>query len=469
MTTQQKPMTTPRPPAVPTGHGGPTYQDIIGRDSTPIPDVLALRSNPPQGADDIPVEHFVSQAFFDLEMASMWSKVWQFVCRDENLAEVGDYWVYDIGHHSIIVIRASETEIKAYHNSCLHRGTKLKPSGSSGFSRELQCPFHGWTWALDGSLETVPCDWEFPHLDRAANSLPEVQVEVWNSFVFINMDTDAKPLTEYLEVIPEHFERWRFEGWHTYQIIEKELACNWKVALEGFMEAYHTPLVHPEMTHVVGDWNMQHDIFGDHTSRDLCPLGVSSPTSKLGLTEQDLLDRSGLGDPSTRKKAEVTAGKTARISMAEQVRQQFSERYGIDLSKLSDAECIDSLKYNIFPNTILYGGPGLPQIQQFLPLGNDPDRCLFVSWGFRPVAPDAPRPAPVEPFRVKEEESFTSAPGINEFSGRVLDQDTSIMRWQQEGMRASAKGAQTLSNYQESRIRRIHETLMKYVRGELPG
>lgn len=197
------------------------------------------------------------------------------------------------------------------------------------------------------------------------------------------------------------------------------------------------------------------------------PRQPDVPTGHGGPTYQDLLDRSRLGDPSTRKKAEVTGGKTARISMAEQVRKQFSERYGIDLSKLSDAECIDSLKYNIFPNTILYGGPGLPQIQQFLPLGNDPDRCLFVSWGFRPVAPAAPRPEPVEPYRVKEEESFTTAPGINEFSGGVLDQDTSIMRWQQEGMHASAKGAQTLSNYQESHIRRIHETLMKYVDGEL--
>ena len=138
------------------------------------------------------------------------------------------------------------------------------------------------------------------------------------------------------------------------------------------MEAYHTPLVHPEMTHVVGDWNMQHDIFGDHVSRDLCALAVSSPTSKLGLSEQDLLDRSLLGDPEivpAEKRVKVADGETARIVMAREMRKTFKDTYDLDLSHLSDAEVIDSLKYNIFPNLFIYGGPGLPQIQQARPLG----------------------------------------------------------------------------------------------------
>ena len=91
----------------------------------------------------------------------------------------------------------------------------------------------------------------------------------------------------------------------------------------------------------------------------------------------------------------------------------------------------------------------------------------MINWGFRPVKPGEPRPDPAEPFRLREEDSFTTAPHTSEFSGNVMDQDTSIMRWQQEGMHASKKAAQTLSNYQESRIRRVHETLMKYIDGVL--
>lgn len=444
---------------------GPSYREIIERDSTPVPDVLDETSNPPQSTEDIPVAHFISQDFFNQEMEHMWSRVWQYACREEHIPEIGDYYVYDIGRYSIIILRAAENEIKAYHNSCLHRGTKLKPSATSGHAAELQCPFHGWTWDLDGTLQEVPCAWEFEHLDYDTNRLPEVSVAIWNSLLFINMDADAPPLLDYLEVLPEHFKAWPFDGWYISSHIVKELHCNWKVALEGFMEAYHTPVAHPEMTHVVGDWNMQHDVFGDHTSRDLCPLGISSPTSLLDLSEQEIFDRSFLGNTGDTGVGQVIVpeGKTARIVMAEQMRKNFLENHGMDLSGLSDAEVIDSLKYNIFPNMILYGGPGLKQIQLFKPIGMDLDKCTFESINFRPCPQGQERPEPAEPYFVAEDESFTTAPTRNEFAGTVLDQDTSIMRWQQEGMHASAKGGQTLSSYQESRIRRIHETLMKYI------
>jgi len=443
----------------------PTYQELVSTDTTPLADVLAQKSNPPQPTDDIPFNQYISPEFFELEMQKMWPRTWQYACRDEHIPEPGDYTVYDIGRYSILVVRQEDGVLKAFHNSCMHRGTKLKPSDSVGSSPEIQCPFHGWTYQLDGTLGEVPCSWEFPHLDYEANHLREVQVESWNSFIFINMDPGAPPLLDYLEVMPEHFVNWRFEDWSIHIHIEKELNCNWKVALEGFMEAYHTPVVHPEMTHVVGDWSMQHDIYGDNVSRDLCPLGVPSPTSTLGLSEQELLDRIMLGDPKGKGagRSTVPEGKTARNVMAKETRKTFAEKYGMDLSKLCDAEVIDSLKYNVFPNLILVGGPGLAQLQLFRPNGMDPDRCIMDTVMFKPVTPGESRPEPAQPVRLKEEESFGSVAGMSAYGDSVLDQDTNIMRWQQEGMHASAKGAETLSRYQESRIRRLHETLDKYI------
>ncbi len=444
---------------------GKSYEDIIRGDSTPPAEVLLRRSNPPQSTDDIPFYRYTSPEFFELEMQKIWRKVWQFACRDEHVREPGDYYVYDIGRYSIVIVRQDDGGLKAYHNSCLHRGTKLKPSQSSGYSASIQCPYHGWTWNLDGTLNEVPCSWEFPHLDYEKNRLPEALVESWNGFIFINMDLNAVPLLEYLEVVPEHFAKWDFTNWYPYLHIQKELSCNWKTAQEAFMEAYHTPLVHPEMTHVVGDWNMQHDIFGDHVSRDLCALAVSSPTSKLGLTEQDLLDRSLLGDPEivpAEKRVKVGDGETARIVMAREMRKTFKDTYSLDLSHLSDAEVIDSLKYNIFPNLFIYGGPGLPQIQQARPLGMDVNRCTLDVIVFRPVKPGE-EPDPAQVVRITEANSYKDVPGVSAFMGDVLDQDTQILAWQHEGMLASEKGAETLARYQESRIRRVHETMDKYL------
>ncbi|MEN3975061.1 aromatic ring-hydroxylating dioxygenase subunit alpha [Emcibacter sp. SYSU 3D8] len=441
-----------------------SYQDIIARDSTPVADLLALKSNPPQPTDDIPLDQFTSQAFFDLEMERMWPRVWQFVCREEHVPEVGDYWVHDIGDWSIVVIR-TEDGIRGYYNSCLHRGTKLKPSGTSGWTGELQCPFHGWTWTLDGTLNEVPCAWEFKHLDYAANRLPQVKVEVWNSFVFINMDENARPLLEYLEVLPEHFARRDLSNWYTFIHFRKELACNWKVVLEAFMEAYHTPVVHPELTTVVGDWNLQHDVFGDHVSRDLSAMGVTSPTAEKR-TEQELLDNMFLGDPSTAKggnRMMVPEGETARIVLAKTMRKNYADKYGMDLSDLSDAEIIDSLKYNLFPNVMVNAGVAAASITVFWPVANDPNRSVMESFRLRPFRPEDGRPDPAEPVTIREDESFAKVPGLDPFVAKVYDQDTSIMRWQQEGMRTSKKGKATLSSYQESRIRRVHETLLTYL------
>ena len=451
------------------GAPGPSYQEIVLSDRVraangDVPAVLAPVRNGSQNLVDISFERYTTDEFFQREMRHLWPKVWQFACREEQVPNVGDYYVYDIGSYSVIVVR-TEDGLRAYRNSCLHRGTKLKPSGTAGWTSDsIQCPFHGWTWDLDGTLQEVPCAWEFEHLDYAANNLPEAQVSVWNSLIFINMDMNANPLIDYLEVMPEHFKNWwGYEGWYTRVQVQKVLSCNWKTAQEAFMEAYHTPVVHPEMTKVVGDWNMQHDIFGPHTSRDLCPMAVSSPSRDHGLSEQELLEGRLARSVHETSAEQVPEGLTARSVIAQRTRDDFVRDYDKDLSHLSDAEVIDSLKYNVFPNLFVYGGPGLPQIHQVRPNGDDPHSCLFDIYILAPVPKDEPRPEPATMVQITEANSYTEVPGINDMSGMVLDHDTHILRWQHEGMLASHKGAETLSSYQESRIRHLHATLDSYL------
>ena len=447
---------------------GPTYQEIVLGDEIQapgggVPEVLLPARNAVLSTTDISFDCYTTSEFFSIESEKLWPKVWQFVCREEEILNPGDYYVYDIAGYSLIVVR-TEDGLKAYHNSCLHRGTKIKPSGSTGWTGDsMQCPFHGWTWNLDGTLQEVPCAWEFEHLDYEANHLPEAQIDVWNSCVFINMDLEASPLLEYLEVMPEHFANWwSYDEWYTEIHVQKILSCNWKTAQEAFMEAYHTPVVHPEMTQTVGDWNMQHDIFGDHVSRDLCAMAVSSPSKDHGLSEQEKL-QGRMKRFAHGSEAEVPQGLTARDVLAREMRREFKANCDKDLSHLSNAELMDSLKYNLFPNVFIYGGPGLPQIHVVRPMGTDPHHCLFDVYFLSPLPKSGARPPVAEMVQITEADSYTQVPGMKKGSGEVLDQDTQILRWQHEGMLASQKGAETLSTYQESRIRHFHNVLDKYV------
>jgi len=160
----------------------------------------------------------------------------------------------------------------------------------------------------------------------------------------------------------------------------------------------------------------------------------------------------------------VPEGKTARWVMAQQVCEQMAKDYGLDYSGFSVPELIDSLKYNVFPNLFVYPAVGFPLIQQFRPDGDDHDRCLFDQMVLRPKPTDGSSYEVAEVVRIEENESYKSAKCLDPFLAHVLDQDTNIMRWQREGMYASEKGAQTLSIYQESRIRHVHQTLDKYLK-----
>ena len=444
----------------------PTFQDIMRSGGGPVCEVLTRRSNPPQSRADIPFSRYTSQEFFDLEMAKVWRKVWQYVCREDEVADLGDYMVYDIGRHSIVVVRAGGGALKAFHNSCLHRGTKLKPQGGAGWSGKLQCPYHGWTWSLEGALTHVPCAWEFPHLDYEANRLPQARVEAWNGLVFVNLDKDAPPLIDYLGVLPEHFSNWPWTDWYLSMHLSKTLACNWKTAQEAFMEAYHTPLVHPQLTQVVGDWNMQHDVFDDHVSRDLCAFAVCSPAAKKQISEQERLDRVLQGGRSPNATSVTLAeGQSARQAMAAQVRAAFETDYGLDTAPYSDAEVIDSIKYNLFPNIFLYTGLSMRQIHRVKPIANDPHHCTFEVLIMRPVPKGGPRPEPARMVTIPEAQSYMEVEEMKSMplTAVTLDQDTGNLRAQHEGMLASEKGAETLSIYQESRIRAFHDTLEKYI------
>lgn len=444
--------------------GAPSVQQVIAADGDTDrqPASYQLDAYHFLGDGDIPYQRYTSQAFFQAEMDHMWCRTWQWACREEHIPEAGDYYVYDIGPYSLVVTRTESGAIKAFYNACLHRGTKLKPSFSDGWSASLACPFHGWTWSHEGELIDLPCDWDFPHVDRSKFRLPEARVGLWGGFVFVNLDEKAIPLEEYLAPLPDHARHAGFEDRYVALHVQKELNCNWKVASEAFMESYHTHVTHPQLQNGTGDTNTQYDTFTPHVNRLFSLAGVASPYSGDTISQQEIMDTMVLGDRSKVGDAlTVPPGGSARKVMADYFKGLIKAG-GKDVDDRSTSEIIDTVGYFVFPNGHFFLAPSFPIVYRFRPIGMDPARALFDLLLLAPIPPGG-RPAPYHAVRIRAEDSYSSAPGVDKALGDIFDQDTGNMAWMQEGMGASKKRAATFSNYQESRIRHVHQTLDMYL------
>jgi len=268
---------------------GVSYQQLLDTDTGPVAPSLRLESPVYLGEADYPVSAYTSRAAHEAEKEKLWSKVWQFACREEEIPDVGDTAVYDICDWSILVVRSAPDTIKAYYNACLHRGRQLREF--SGWTNELRCPFHGFCWNLDGSLRDVPAGWDFPHVYERVDEffLPEVKVGTWGGFVFINMDPNCEPLESFIGDLGKHFERWPLEKRYKQAHVAKIIACNWKVAQEAFMEAFHVVATHPQLLAGIGDANSQYDVFGNF-SRAITPNGTPSPHISWEPTQQQMFD-----------------------------------------------------------------------------------------------------------------------------------------------------------------------------------
>lgn len=437
---------------------GPSTRDIIMADEQGVAWQILEQRNAYSGSEDIGYDRYISQRTFDLEMKHMWPRVWQWVARSEQLREAGDYVTYDIGPWSILVTRSAKG-LKAFHNACLHRGTQLKPSDDAGYSPKLSCPYHGWTWSIEGALEGLPCAWDFPHVDREGFRLPEVRLQEWGGFVFINIDGKAPPLDAYLGALDTHLVGdWDLSRRAVEFHIRKVLPTNWKAAQEAFLEAYHVMATHSQNLPYAGDANAQYDIFDDNVSRFVHTHGKPSPHIKRSMSEQDIADLMHL-PTGTR----VPEGSTARRLAADLRRTRVGEKWGTDLSRRSDSDMLDSIEYHLFPNMCLFPGVSLPMVYRFRPLGMDPSRTIFDLLFLRPLAEGEDHPEPVDPITVLEGESYGVVPGLEPWLAATFDQDTDNLARQYRGFSASAKRGQTLGNYQESRIRHFHQVLDRYL------
>jgi len=445
---------------------GKSVQEMMREERVPSPAHLLEEHYTYVGSDALPVGRYFEQAFFERENQTVWKKTWQMACRLEDIPKVGDNIVYDINDDSLVVVRTTPDEIRAYYNSCLHRARRLREQG--GNVTQFRCPYHAFTWDLQGKNIFIPCKWDFPHIDQENFNLPEAKVGIWGGFVFINMDPNCEPLDSYIAPIPDHFKDWNYEGKVKVAHVGKVCNFNWKVGVEAFIESFHVINTHPQILPVTGDANTQYDNYeGSPVNRMITAFAVPSPHIEKP-TEQEMVDAMTASvirkmGPAAQALMKVPEGATARQFMGEMARKSVSAASGIDLSKATDSEMLDALQYFVFPNFFPWGGYGSNIVYRFRPARNSPDWCLMEVLLIDNPPKDQPRPAPVKMRLLGDDERWADAQAELSTLAAVFEQDFGNMPSVQHGLKASKTGVVELGNYQECRIRDLHRQLDRFM------
>ena len=196
-------------------------------------------------AGTIPARWYIDPTFLELEKASVFGATWQAVGRVNSVAAPGDYFACEVAGEPVVVARGKDGGLRAFSNVCRHRASII--AEGTGHASSLRCPYHGWSYSLDGKLLGQP---EFEGVEdwnRSDICLPPFAVETWGPFVFVNLDGKAPPLAEVLGQIPEEtgrlgcpMDKLRYSQRRDYVI-----NCNWKVYIDNYLEGYHLPTAHP--------------------------------------------------------------------------------------------------------------------------------------------------------------------------------------------------------------------------------
>jgi choline monooxygenase len=199
---------------------------------------------PPLEAENLPPWCYTEDAFYRLEVERIFLKVWNFVGRMDLMPNPGDYLATDVAGIPIIVVRDREGTVRAFANSCRHRGTQLLTG--EGNCRAIVCPYHNWAFDLDGECVSATGMEEAIGFDKKDHALVPLRLESWADLLFVNFDAEAESLLDYLGDLPDHLAAYDLPSLVTTRRKVWDVACNWKIYLENQRESYHIPTVHRE-------------------------------------------------------------------------------------------------------------------------------------------------------------------------------------------------------------------------------
>ena len=209
---------------------------------------LLTRTTPTLDAD-----WYYDPAQYARELEAVWYRDWICVGRGDEIARPGDYLLAEIGNERVIVTRDTRGNPRAFFNTCRHRGSTLctEPRGHFASGR-IVCPYHAWTYALDGSLIATPLRIDNDDFQREDHGLYEALIDGWGGFMFVNLSRAPRmPLHDFLGTEARNIERWPLAALESVHRERHTIACNWKIFWENYSECYHCPGVHPELCRIM--------------------------------------------------------------------------------------------------------------------------------------------------------------------------------------------------------------------------
>ena len=289
-------------------------------------------------------------------------------------------------------------------NVCLHRGRQLKDY--DGRCSELRCPYHGFSWQIDGRLKHIPARWDFLGIDAREWSLPEAKVDTWAGFVFINPDPDAAPLAEMLGDMPKHFERWNLKDRYVQAHVAKTIPANWKIVQEAFSESFHAWDDPPPDAAL--SWRRQQP--GRH-------LGHVQPDHHRRRYRQPAAaaERRRTRSSATCSTPASTRTRSSRCSRGRQLARRPRRWLGIGggrwsatWSMIGPTPSSSTTSTTRCSRTSILGAPDNRIVYRFRPNGDDHRSAIMEVFFLAPFSGE--RPPPAECHRLEIDEPWTNVP-----------------------------------------------------------
>jgi Rieske 2Fe-2S family protein len=213
------------------------------------------------GARTLPGRSYTSPDVYAREMDRIFQRRWLCAARASELAKPGDFITREIGSESLIITRDEAGSVHAFYNVCRHRGTRMCESASGNFGETIACPYHAWTYRLDGSLLGAPHMAGLAEFDKKDYPLHEAAVSEWEGFIFINLSRSPEPFEASWGTMFDRFTRFGLPGLKLHRRIEYDIAANWKLIHQNYSECYHCSPVHPQLVKLTPPTSGENDLY----------------------------------------------------------------------------------------------------------------------------------------------------------------------------------------------------------------